>query len=184
MNDEMQVSGAFFPAANNHLQAFRWTPPDTLDSIAIPDALAVSAADINGSGCVCGSAGYCLDRNGNITEQYPYRYDFENQPEVFFNLQDGGAAAINTDADLFCRVSAGKVQFKHSIYVYQNDLAQFYSVDSLIDPDDPNATTWSRKSDAYADDMTDRDPVTGFGVLVGSIGFSHGSRQCYLLTPK
>jgi probable HAF family extracellular repeat protein len=174
-NEQVQVALQVVDGTNFGL-ACRWTPSTgTLEPIRNGRYTTV-AYGINDAGSVCGYAGAKPPKGP--ADLYPFRYT--DSLEVLF---DAGsyleAREINSDSDLLCW--KGGTNFKYC--VYQDTLGSLYDVDSLIDPNDPNAAIWCSASGGEVADMNNRIGTTGFGMLVGGITFSDGSYLGYLLTP-
>jgi probable HAF family extracellular repeat protein len=174
-NEQVQVALQVVDGTNFGL-ACRWTPSTgTLEPIRNGRYTTV-AYGINDAGTVCGYAGAKPPKGP--ADLYPFRYT--DSLEVLF---DAGsyleAREINSDSDLLCW--KGGTNFKYC--VYQDTLGSLYDVDSLIDPNDPNAAIWCSASGGEVADMNNRIGTTGFGMLVGGITFSDGSYLGYLLTP-
>ena len=105
---------------------------------------------------------YCVNINVAILWERP----------ILWGGRGMDCRAINSSGDL---LSSG--------HVYHHGLGKFFSIDSLIDPKDPDAATWfSANSDRSAWDMNDR-LVFDFGQITGKIFFADNSQLTYLLTP-
>ena len=171
MNDFMQVT------VKTPTGAFRWDPPTETapNGTLVPiGPIGATGAGINNLGTVCGTI-YAKPAKGPANN-YPFR--FTTSLEVLFG-QSGYGHAINSDSDLFVRTGDGTKNF-----VYQSTLGKFYDVDTLIDPNDPNAATWFNNVPS-AVDMNDRG-TNGFGQLTGRMHSAVNGAVwgAYLLTPQ
>ena len=123
---------------------------------------------MNDSGTFCGWAQVQVSRTSY--ENRPMRYNTALQA---LSGGSGGELAmrINNSGDV--------VTTYDRLY---SDLWGFRSINSLIDPADPNAVEWNSKSNMFMSGLNDRDTITKCGQMFGTIWWAD-TKKLFLLTP-
>ena len=157
----------------------RWTP-STGRLEPIPGT-STGASGINDVGTVCGGTYVQVSVHPSRYQLYPYRYTTSMQ--VLTSAPSPRPRWISTRTAIWFAMQTAPARIRS--YVYHNDLASFYDVDTLIDPNDAtDAAIWSTRTGGFPAGITNRIGTTGFGGLVGTLFAADHSYLGYLLTPK
>jgi hypothetical protein len=122
--------------------------------------------DINDAGTMCGET-------TNKGKRYPMRLSGAT-PELLTGAQGHLAQSINNDGDVLLSSSATN-------RIFHNELG-YFDLDKLVDPTDPDVAEWLAGA-PYPSLMNNRDPITGFGQIAGTITFPDGTMRGFILTP-
>jgi probable HAF family extracellular repeat protein len=161
-----QVAGQLATGPTQYGTAFRWTPGQSLETF--PELQSPVVSDINDSGTFCGRV---VAKPSNKPAS-PYQMRFNTNLELLgVSVQGDFFSDINGDGDLI-----------NNAALYR-DGWRFLNPNDLIDLNDPDAAIWFSASDVNLSDLNERDDITGFGQMVGRIGFADHSALCFILTP-
>jgi probable HAF family extracellular repeat protein len=153
---------------------FRWTRGQGFESLTPMGTCGVY--DMNDSGTVCGWSNVKFKYGSGKNTYYEY-YNVPVRYTTALQTLSGGydgelADSINSSGDV--------VTTYDRLY---SDLWGFRTLNSLIDPADPNAVAWNSKSNLYCTGLNDRDATTKCGQVSGVIWWADGTEQFFLLTP-
>lgn len=147
---------------------FRWTTGAGVEVIFGINSPSVEG--LNDSGTICGSTSTKVGKGSSA--RYPYRYS------ASLEILSSGSlwgTSINSAGDL--------LNPRLSTYYIYHDSWGFLKIDDLIAASDPNAPIWFNRQRMSLAQLSDRDPLTAFGMISGSLTRADGSATQFLLTP-
>lgn len=146
---------------------FRWTRGQGFEFLT--QAGTCGVYDINDAGTFCGWAAFKISKTSYA--KLPMRYG------TLLQSLPGGystelASRVNASGDVI--TTWGRLY---------SDLWGFKTLNTLIDPADPNAAAWNSRSNLLPLTLNDRGATTKCGQVSGTIWWADGTEKFFLLTP-